>query len=242
MPGTGQNLKSGLTSQIRMIDNLIGRPTADVVSRFAQTRPEVATFSVGGYDHTSYEGEPILKDLVSLWQRKIKNSGWVDEVRRGTGARYIAITSGVQEYTGNTEYHIPMLDADDGSDERAREALKVNLGKLDMPAGVIISSGRGLHYMGLRPITNEQFNTVTREYGRKFDSHPDDWAELPGIDREWLYISKKRGFFALRLTPDLLFGQPVVVDTYRAEDFPEVPVPAGKVRTLINTVQSLIRH
>ncbi len=219
---------NGLILLANMLEGLVGRPTSEILPYLAKAHPDVSMFFVAGFNTAdSSSAEEHVNRIYPLAREEVLQPDWLVRLMKNNKEPFWGLISTVVRRTAFE--HIPMLDLDEGSEERSVEFLKSLLESLRQPSGVIASSGRGLHYIG---------GTFLPSVGY-FDRQVAALRAVKGssIDSRWLDISRQRGFFELRLNSG--GGKPIVptiIDVYRinpevyqdfsaSRDFPQIRMP-----------------
>lgn len=204
-----------------MIDSLVGRPTAEVLPFICQQNRGIAGLYLTAYEHHEMSDGEVETPLL-VPKQLVFESDWVEKHKRERGLPYVGLASYVAaSLHGLKGMHLPMMDYDFGSGLEDIEQLSLVLDRLYYPEGVIINSGRGLHYLGFSLWSDEilkRSDIFYKRISREMSDGNDDLYE-DGLDVRWLVASEQRGFQVLRLNNGVEKPIiPTVVGIYRPEN------------------------
>lgn len=156
------------------MESLLSKPNFEVASALCKSQPWIRQLMVTTFCDSNYfvdgaqEIEPVSAVAVvespgkAFFGETWDYYGTVFMRRRngGLGLTSIAICDEMIR-------HIPMLDFDQGNDNKSIADLIEILRKCELPSGVILNSGRGLHYMGLVLMTQGEMFEMIERVGKK---------------------------------------------------------------------------
>ncbi len=170
------------------MEKLKGRPTTEVVTWILKNNPQIERFYFNRFMPGFSDQENNSSEIFPMDAHRVYDPEWLAQIPVNSMYPLIGLASVVDTLDGRK--HIPMLDVDEGYGRRAVDRLRRTLDYFSLPGGIIAASGSGLHYLGMDLIEPEQFENSVDQADSKINAH---------LDRNWVWSSKERGYFVLRM-------------------------------------------
>ncbi len=198
---------------------LLGRETDHVIKYVTYLNPEIQNIYTVLYDKEENMwdyGLGEVREVRTRAEEVLVRYGWPPSRKKDshTYFDFVGIESVVETSSGLK--HIPMLDFDTANVPRLRNLLA----KLQMPKGVILNSGSGLHYIGVNLMSQAEFYDFPNQVEALKTAEGQPYKKgYPGLDKLWVDISLRENAWRLRMsTGPGKPVQPIVVDLYEIDD------------------------
>jgi hypothetical protein len=167
---------------IRLI--LLRNPGVERVDLVGFPEPEAVLDEEFFYFSELIGGKPL-----SFCRQVILNTDFLTRALILSGEAFVGLNSRVRDEDGYR--HIPMMDYDRGNGKESVRKLHSLIDELEWPEGLILRSGKGLHYMGTELITDGEFQRTNERLEQLVGKR--------GFDVHWFRSCSVLGFWRLRL-------------------------------------------